>query len=148
MDDNERKILQFPPPSPGFIPSSLPFFVVGIGASAGGIEALRHFLEAMPTDNGMAFVIVLHLSPRHESHIDRILQTTTKMPVLQVTETTAIERNHAYIIPPTKDRYRKGNRGCVADTCAQTRGVCSIRSHGEQDMQMSRTGISVCAAGC
>jgi two-component system CheB/CheR fusion protein len=102
MDDNERAILQFPP-SPGYIPSTLPFFVVGIGASAGGIGALQRFFEAMPADTGMAFVIVLHLSPKHESHLDHILQTCTKMPVLQVTETVPIKPSHVYIIPPSMD---------------------------------------------
>jgi two-component system CheB/CheR fusion protein len=103
MDSNEISILKFPPSSPGFVASNLPFFVVGIGASAGGIEALQHFLEAMPADNGMAFVIVLHLSPSHESSIDQILQANTRMPVMQVTETVPIEPNHVYIISPTKD---------------------------------------------
>jgi two-component system CheB/CheR fusion protein len=103
MDDNQRTILQFPPPSPGFVPSSLPFFVVGIGASAGGIDALQRFLEAIPANNGMAFVIVLHLSPKHESNIDAILQVKTRMPVTQVTQTVAIEANHVYVIPPSKD---------------------------------------------
>ncbi|MEN3367489.1 MAG: two-component system, chemotaxis family, CheB/CheR fusion protein, partial [Burkholderiales bacterium] len=102
MDDNERKVLAFPL-EPGFVPSNLPFFVVGIGASAGGITALRRFLEAFPADNGMAFVIVLHLSPEHESTMADILQTKTRMPVLQVTETIPIEANHVYVIPPTKD---------------------------------------------
>jgi two-component system, chemotaxis family, CheB/CheR fusion protein len=103
MNDNERTILQFPPASPGFIPSTLPFFVVGIGASAGGINALLRFFEAMPADNGMAFVIVLHLSPKYESNVAQILHAKTKMPVLQVNETVAIEPNHVYIIPPSKD---------------------------------------------
>lgn len=103
MDDNERTILQFPLPTPGYIPSTLDFFVVGIGASAGGIEALIRFFEAMPADNGMAFVVVLHLSPKHESNIAQILQERTSMPVLQVTETVRIEPSHVYIIPPTKD---------------------------------------------
>ncbi|MDB5796951.1 MAG: signal transduction histidine kinase with CheB and CheR [Paucimonas sp.] len=103
MDENERKILAFPPPAPGFVPSSLPFFVVGIGASAGGIQALLRFFEAMPADNGMAFVIVLHLSPRHESNVAHILQDKTRMPVSQVTQTVPIEPNNVYIIPPTKE---------------------------------------------
>ncbi|HYD95291.1 MAG TPA: CheR family methyltransferase [Noviherbaspirillum sp.] len=103
MDDNERSILEFPPPAPGFTPSTLPFFVVGIGASAGGIEALSRFLEVMPADNGMAFVIILHLSPKHESNIDKILQANTRMPVRQVTETVPIEPGHVYVIAPTQD---------------------------------------------
>jgi two-component system CheB/CheR fusion protein len=103
MNDTERTFLQFPPASPGFIPSTLPFFVVGIGASAGGIDALLRFFEAMPADSGMAFVIVLHLSPKYESNVAQILQAKTKMPVMQVNETVAIEPNHVYIIPPSKD---------------------------------------------
>ncbi|SNS91995.1 two-component system, chemotaxis family, CheB/CheR fusion protein [Noviherbaspirillum humi] len=103
MDDNERQIFEFPPPAPGFIPSSLPFCVVGIGASAGGIDAVSRFLEAMPAENGMAFVIVLHLSPKHQSSLDKILQVKTRMPVSQVTETVPIEPNHVYIISPTLD---------------------------------------------
>jgi len=103
MDENEHRILQFPPPSPGYVPSNLPFFVVGIGASAGGIDALLRFLEAMPANNGMAFVVVLHLSPTHDSNIHTILQAKTKMPVMQVNETVLIEANHVYVIPPSKD---------------------------------------------
>jgi two-component system CheB/CheR fusion protein len=103
MNENERNILQFPPPTPGFVPSTLPFFIVGIGASAGGLEALLRFFEAMPAENGMAFVVVLHLSPKHESNVAHILQARTKMAVLQINETVLIQPNHVYIIPPTKD---------------------------------------------
>jgi two-component system CheB/CheR fusion protein len=103
MSDNERTVPDFPPSSPGVTPSRLPFFVVGLGASAGGIEALQRFFEQMPAENGMAFVVVLHLSPVHESSIAQILQTKTKMPVSQVSETVAIEKNHVYVIPPAKD---------------------------------------------
>lgn len=103
MDDNEHRILEFPPSSPGYIPSNLSFFVVGIGASAGGIEPLQQFLNGMPSDTGMAFVIVLHLAPKHESHLDHILQACTKMPVLQVSQTVPIQPNHVYIISPSLD---------------------------------------------
>lgn len=103
MDDNERRILGFPPPDPGYVPSTLPFPIVGIGASAGGIEALSRFLEAMPADNGMAFVVVLHLSPKHESNLDKILQAKTRMPVTQVTTVTPVEPGHVYLISPALD---------------------------------------------
>ena len=83
--------------------SALPFPVVGIGASAGGIAALTRFFEATEPDCGMAFVVILHLSPRHESNVDEILQRTTRMPVLQVREETAIAPNHVYVIPPNHD---------------------------------------------
>ena len=83
--------------------STLNFPVVGIGASAGGLQALMHFFEQMPAANGMAFVVILHLSPDHESNVAEILQRVANMPVVQVNEPTAIEANHVYVIPPTHD---------------------------------------------
>jgi two-component system CheB/CheR fusion protein len=77
--------------------------VVGIGASSGGIQALLRFFENMPRDVGMAFVIVLHLSPKYESRVDEILQRTTKMRVMQVTAPTIIEKNCVYLIPPANN---------------------------------------------
>jgi two-component system, chemotaxis family, CheB/CheR fusion protein len=74
--------------------------VVGIGASAGGLHALRTFFEHAPADSGMAFVIVTHLAPDHESHLAEILQASTVMQVRQVTETAPLEPNHVYVIPP------------------------------------------------
>ncbi len=78
------------------------FLTVGIGASAGGIQPLKEFFAAMPDGNGMVFVVILHLSPEHESQLSSVLQTSTKMPVIQVRETVKIEPNHVYVIPPTK----------------------------------------------
>ncbi len=117
--DDEYNILAFPPAGTDVEPSRLPFCVVGIGASAGGITALLRFLEATPADNGMAFVIVLHLSPRHESSVDEILQQKTRMPVLQVIETVPIQPNHVYIIPPTKDLFMRD--GCLEVAAASPR---------------------------
>lgn len=84
-------------------PSTLPFAVVGIGASAGGLQALKSFFEHMPADSGMAFVVILHLSPDHESIADRIIQDVTQMPVRQVTDTIGIEKNTVYVISPAHD---------------------------------------------
>jgi two-component system CheB/CheR fusion protein len=75
-------------------------YVVGIGASAGGLDALRELFSSMPAYPGMAFVVVVHLSPEHESHLVGLLQPSTSMPVQQVTETVALERNRVYVIPP------------------------------------------------
>ncbi len=83
--------------------SALDFPVVGIGASAGGIAALTAFFEHMPRDPGMAFVVVMHLSPNHESHASEILQRSTPLTVTQVLQTTKIEIDHVYVIPPAKD---------------------------------------------
>ncbi|PLC54708.1 chemotaxis protein [Pollutimonas nitritireducens] len=81
-------------------PGPLPFPVVGLGASAGGLESLLRFFENMPADCGMAFVVILHLSPRHESNVDQIIQRVTSMPVLEVAAPAAIEKNHIYVISP------------------------------------------------
>ena len=83
--------------------SILNFPVVGIGASAGGLPALLRFFEQMPGGNGMAFVVILHLSPEHESNVAAILQRVTPMPVVQVNESTAIQASHVYVIPTTHD---------------------------------------------
>lgn len=77
--------------------------VVGIGASAGGIEALSSFFDAMPTDSGCAFVVVLHLDPKRESEMARILSGRTKMPVAQVEDGTVLAPNHVYVIAPDTD---------------------------------------------
>ncbi|NWL76517.1 chemotaxis protein [Pseudomonas taiwanensis] len=81
-------------------PSHLDFPVVGLGASAGGLAALLRVFENIPDDNGMAFVVVMHLSPDHESSADQILQKATKMKVQQVTHATPIEQNCVYLISP------------------------------------------------
>ena len=76
------------------------FPVVGIGASAGGLEAFRKLLEALPADTGIAFVLIPHLEPTHASMMVDLLGLHTAMAVLQVTDGMPIERNHVYVIPP------------------------------------------------
>src|ERR1700688_982688 len=76
------------------------FPIVGIGASAGGLEACRNFLDALPADCGMAFILVQHLDPTHESMLVDLLAGHTSMTVLQVTDGMPIKRDHLYIIPP------------------------------------------------
>jgi two-component system, chemotaxis family, CheB/CheR fusion protein len=75
-------------------------FIVGIGASAGGLTALQDFFGHMPAASGMAFVVIVHLPPEHESSLPAILQQHTSMPVLAVTEPVRVEPNHIYVIPP------------------------------------------------
>lgn len=82
--------------------SHLDFPVVGIGASAGGLPALLRLFGAMPVEHGMAFVVILHLSPEHSSSADSILQRATKMPVHQVKERLPIESGHIYVIAPNQ----------------------------------------------
>ncbi|HEX3850723.1 MAG TPA: chemotaxis protein CheB, partial [Polyangiaceae bacterium] len=76
--------------------------VVALGGSAGAIQAMRRFLEAMPPTSGMAFVVVLHLSPEHESLLSDVLRTSTRMPVAQVVDGEKVLPNHVYVIPPDR----------------------------------------------
>jgi two-component system, chemotaxis family, CheB/CheR fusion protein len=79
-----------------------PFFVAGLGASAGGLEALGSFFEAMPADSGMAFVVIQHLSPTHKSMMTELLSRHTSMPVRQAEDGATVAPNHVYLIPPKK----------------------------------------------
>ena len=76
--------------------------VVGLGGSAGGLAALKTFFGAMPADCGMAFVVIMHLSPEHESILAEVLQRSTPMPVRQVQGRLKVEANRVYVIPPAK----------------------------------------------
>ncbi|MDR3520861.1 MAG: chemotaxis protein CheB, partial [Acidocella sp.] len=74
--------------------------VVGIGASAGGLEVCRRLLAALPATTGMAFILVQHLDPTHASMMVELLRSATVMQVLQATEGMAVEADHLYVIPP------------------------------------------------
>jgi chemotaxis response regulator CheB len=87
------------------------FPVVGIGASAGGLEACTKLLGALPSDNGMAFILVQHLDPKHESMMVELLAHRTAMTVVQATNGAQIERKHLYIIPP--DSYLSVSNGAL-----------------------------------
>ena len=81
-------------------PRGNPFPIVGIGASAGGLEAFGQLLSALPPDTGMAFVLVQHLDPVHESLLPELLASRSPMPVVTVHDGLAVEPNHVYVIPP------------------------------------------------
>jgi two-component system CheB/CheR fusion protein len=73
--------------------------VIGIGASAGGIEALRGFFDAAPAETGFAFVVIQHLDPSQPSHMAGLLLRYTEMKVSEVEDGTAVQANHVYTIP-------------------------------------------------
>lgn len=77
-----------------------PFPIVGVGASAGGLEAFSELLRALPEKTGMAFVLVQHLDPKHASELREILARTTKIPVQEVKDGMRVEPDHVYVIPP------------------------------------------------
>jgi two-component system CheB/CheR fusion protein len=81
---------------------SMSFPIVGVGASAGGLEAFTQLLKALPADTGIAFVLVQHLAPTHASALAEILSRATKMPVMEVREEATVEPNHVYVIPPDR----------------------------------------------
>ncbi|MFN6561449.1 MAG: chemotaxis protein CheB [Nostoc sp. ChiSLP01] len=76
------------------------FPIVGMGASAGGLDAFTALLKHLPTDTGMAFVLIQHLSPDRKSLLSEILSKTTQMPVYEVQDAMVVEPNHVYVIPP------------------------------------------------
>jgi two-component system, chemotaxis family, CheB/CheR fusion protein len=87
--------------SPAAVNGSFP--IVGIGASAGGLEAFTELLRHLPDDTGMAFVLIQHLDPKHDSHLTELLAKVSKMPVAEVKGDTRAEANHVYVIPPRRN---------------------------------------------
>jgi chemotaxis response regulator CheB len=87
------------------------FLVVGLGASAGGIQALSQFFEHVPADSGIAYVVILHLSPEHDSRLAQVLQTVCTLPVTQVLKEVHVEPDHVYVIPP--DQHLTMRDGCI-----------------------------------
>jgi len=78
------------------------FPIVGIGASAGGLDAFRQLLEAIPLDSEMAYVVVQHLNPAHQSNLTEILSRVTKIPIEEITDDVKILPNHIYVMPSGK----------------------------------------------
>jgi two-component system, chemotaxis family, CheB/CheR fusion protein len=123
------------------------FPVVGLGASAGGLDAFRRFFDASPANCGMAFVLIQHLDPKHQSMMVDLLTGHTAMKVLQATDGMQLERDHVYLIPPgrylaiedgtlrlSKPRERHGARmpfdfflRSLAEECGE-RAICAILS--------------------
>ena len=93
-------------PGPGRRPPA----VVGIGASAGGLDAFSRLLEALPTDTGMAFVLVQHLDPKHESLLTLLLSSRTGMPVREATDGLELIGDHVYVGPSEADLLIAGGR--------------------------------------
>jgi len=94
---------------------SAPTYVVGIGASAGGLEALEKLFESMPVSTGLAFVVVQHLSPDFKSVMDELLARKTRIPIHRVEEGMAVEPDAIYLIPPKKDMIISNGRLLLTD---------------------------------
>ena len=86
------------------VPAATPSFpIVGIGASAGGLEAFDQFFTHMPPDTGMAFVLIQHLDPKHKSILSELVRRYTRMPVREVEDGMSVEPNSVYVIPPNRN---------------------------------------------
>src|ERR1700730_8607300 len=142
------------------LPLSGDFLVVGLGASAGGLEALYKLFDALPPGTGMAFILIQHLDPTHKSMMVGLLAGHTSMKVLEAAEDMPIERGHVYLIPPgvylsiragafrlTKPRERHGARmpfdfflRSLAEDCGE-RSVCAVLSGTGTDGSLGLTAI-------
>ncbi|MBW8459042.1 MAG: PAS domain-containing protein [Thiobacillus sp.] len=98
-----------------------PQAVVGIVASAGGLEAFKQFLQAMPADSGMAFVLIPHLDPKHESLMAPLLSKQTAMPVAEATDGQRLAADHVYVIPP--NHYLTLLKGVIQLSAPPERGA-------------------------
>jgi two-component system CheB/CheR fusion protein len=83
--------------------------VVGLGASAGGLEALAQFLAHVPPGSGLAYVVVQHLDPAHKAMLSELLQRVTEMPVCEATEAMLVRPDAVYVIPPNRELTVSGN---------------------------------------
>jgi two-component system, chemotaxis family, CheB/CheR fusion protein len=85
-------------------------YIVGIGASAGGLEALERFFSCMPDNTGLAFVVVQHLSPDFKSLMNELLARWTKLPIENCEDGTVVKPDHIYLMPPKKLMIISGGR--------------------------------------
>ena len=126
------------------------FPVVGIGASAGGLDALTHLLQALPTDTGMAFVVVQHLDPTHSSMLSEILSRATRLPVTEVKDEPPVEPNHVYVLPPNRNMIvRQGVLSLAPRTEArgQHRPIDSFFRSLAEDQKHKAIGVILSGSG-
>ena len=102
--------------------SRQPDFIVGIGGSAGGLKAYMALLDALPSDTGMAFVVIAHMHPDGQSFLPHLLSRTTSMPVTQASEGLPIEANHVYVIAPDTDLTLEGRAFKVVSPRTMSQG--------------------------
>jgi two-component system CheB/CheR fusion protein len=103
--------------------STAPSHIVGIGASAGGLEAIESFFKAMPSNSGVAFVVVQHLSPDHKSLMVELLSKHTRMSVRRAEDGMAVERNSVYLIPPNHNLRMFHGRLLLSEQQRDLRGI-------------------------
>ena len=119
-----------------------PYLVVGVGASAGGLEAFSKLLTALPPDTGMAFVLVQHLDPAHESILPELLARTTSLPVSGIKDGTKIEPNCIYVIPANASlTIRHGVLQLLPRPAKQYRPIDDFLRSLAEDMKHRAIGV-------
>ena len=124
------------------------FLVVGIGASAGGVQALREFFSHVPAHTRMAYVVILHLSPDHDSQLAAVLQSASVLPVTRVERRVRVEPDQVYVIPPNKGLELKDGHIEVTDvTSSEVRRApvdlffrTMAQSHGQRAVSVVLSG--------
>ena len=96
--------------------------IVGLGASAGGLEPLEHFLAQVPASSGLAYVVVQHMDPTHKAMLGELLQRASALPVQEVTESLRVEADRVYVIPPNAEMTVAGGTFHLAEP-SQPRGL-------------------------
>lgn len=130
-------------------PPDKPFPVVGVGASAGGLKAFQELLTQMPASPGLAFVLIPHLDPKHESLLHEILARTAAMPIQEADNGTKIELNHVYVVRPNTsltlvdghlrmDAFTRGPAG--ANKCIDAFLVSLAQARGEHAVGIILSG--------
>ncbi len=109
MNNSDNKQIMAGDATETSAPAPRPSYVVGIGASAGGLEALERFFRAMPVNSGMAFVVIQHLSPDFKSLMDELLERFTRMQAIPVMDREHIRPNTIFLLPPKKDMVIEGD---------------------------------------
>ena len=131
-------------------PLNKPFAIVGVGASAGGMEAFRSLLKALAADIGMAFVFVQHTDLAHESPLNRMVENDTAMPILQVKDGMTVKPNHVYIIPPNAEMtITEGKMRLIAPSAGATphAPIDSFLSALAEDRQNLAIGVILSGIG-
>lgn len=104
-------------------PRAASFPIVGIGASAGGLEAFKQLLALLPADTGMAFTLLQHLDPTHSSGLTAVLKTSTEMPVVEATNGRSLQPNHVYVMPADADMTLKNGKLQLVSRGRDSRGL-------------------------
>ena len=124
------------------------FPIVGIGASAGGLEAVTQLLRALPIDTGSGFVIIQHLAPDHPSNLAEILSRATMMPVCEVRDEPEVEPNCVYVIPPARNMIIAGGKLQLLpqDRYARRRGIDQFFTSLAEDCGHKAIGVVLSGA--